>query len=187
MREEIVQWRHAVALWCLRFGAKTAAEVTEAFAAVCQADEVPAEFWRKVDPSSMLGYLRKLEGQGRIERCGEKHDGRAGRLSPQWRLVDPDSVPTRFPTPPDLEPDDKDAPARAASVPHLRPEQALSMVGPRATPAGAVVEGEVIDPQRAAIIEQGFDRLAGMLARHQREIASLVDDLRTSLDPFRTT
>lgn len=172
MHDEIASWRNSVILWCLGFGPKTAAEITEQFAAVCQADEVDPQLWRKVDPSAMLGFLRKLESAGQVIRDGEKRDSRAGRTSPVWRIAGAVPTPTRFPSPPMPALDNSARAARAApatSSTGLNPAPIRMGFGRACDPVGDAEEASDYE-----ILRSGFDELAGIVARHQRELEAYV-------------
>lgn len=167
--EDVSEWRAAAVLWCLRKGPQTAAEVADYFAAVCQADGVPVALWRMADPSSMAGNLRKLEGAGRVVRDGGKSDPRAGRVAPLWKLVDKRSVSTTFPAPPDV----------------LALERARGEVGViQGKPKPEAKAEEVAQPVTFFaeisddVLNSGFDELAGIVARHQKEIAAFVMRMR---------
>lgn len=175
MHDEIASWRNSVILWCLGFGPKTAAEITEQFAAVCQADDVDPSLWRKVDPSAVLGFLRKLESAGQVIRDGEKRDSRAGRTSPVWRVAGAVPTLTRFPSPPMPLSDDSARSARSARAAPSTPSTGLNPApirlwfGRACDPVGDAEEASDYE-----ILRSGFDELAGIVARHQRELEAYV-------------
>lgn len=165
--ESVTEWRTAAVLWCLLHGSKTAAELADYFASVCQADGVPSALWRTADPSSMLGNLRKLEGMGRVKRAGTKPDPRAGRSSPLWALTDPRSVSTLFPMPPDVLAMGK---AREEGNTRLPKSEAKTKAVAQLDECANGVDDDVLS--------SGFDELAGIVARHQKEIAAFVARMR---------
>lgn len=86
-REAVQQWRRtAVAYLVQRYGQRTAAELSELFAALCTAEGFEPLLWRSIDPNTMLGILRALENSGTVMRAGNKRDGRAGRNVPTWEI-----------------------------------------------------------------------------------------------------
>ena len=151
MREGIKAW-HRLALMALlkRTPQQTAAELSEQLVAYCQADAIPATYWRGMDPTTTFGVLRQLERAGVVRKAGTKPDGRAGRTSPAWELCDPDSVLGDFP-----------------SV--LQAEDPGQLPRPPA------------EPTQDSILLNAFDELAGIMARHRREMDAFNDRLRAQL------
>lgn len=163
MRDATQAWRRLALLALLkRTPQQTAGELAEAIYVACLAEQTPESFWRGMDPSTVFGILRQLETQGLVRKAASKRDGRAGRDSPAWELVDPDSVLADIP--PAAQGMGEVVPRGNEALPHISDEQAQDGLD-----------------ELAGIVARHRDQLSGLIARHHREIDDFVARLSTAI------
>lgn len=152
----------------------TAGELTEMMGLYAQAEGHPPHCWRSLNGSEVSGVLRTLEGDGSVVRAGERRDARAGRDTPVWRLSShmrgQVSHVIDVPTLADLDEGEEEIPLQASPAPALGAEPAVD----------PSPYGDMSRLQLYALLEVG-DRLAGVQARHMRELQETTSWARAKL------
>lgn len=177
MSTALREYRRALALAAMDHATEpvTAGELTEMMGLYAQAEGHPPHCWRSLNGSEVSGVLRTLEGDGSVVRAGGRRDGRAGRDAPLWRLSGhmrgEVSHVMAMPSVDDLDEEEEELPLQASAPPASVPPAPAEEPSPY---------GGMNRLQLYALLEVG-DRLAGVQARHMRELQDTTSWARAKL------